>query len=91
MRLQEYERKKLLIDNFKETENIKKIKPYLVRTPEEAKKVIEDLSKIKTSEGIIAKRIDWSYEPNKESDGWIKYRLETELHCVVLERYEVGK
>lgn len=67
MILGEYERKKLLLNSIKETENIKRIRPYLVGNREQGKAAIEELS-LKGS-GVMVKRVEWDYTPNGNSNG----------------------
>lgn len=85
----QYERKKILLEQIGTTKNIKKIKPYIVSSPEEASNIIEKLGDLKGSEGAVIKRPDAIYTPDKETDAWIKYRIEIEIKCIVLDKYNV--
>ena len=81
--LQWYERKKIL-DTLSWTKNIKEAKSYVVNNRFDLKRIVEKLSELEGSEGAIIKRFDGVYSPGKESDAWIKYRVEIPLELVVL-------
>ena len=84
MGLRQYERKKILYDNFKDTENIKIVRAYPLESLEQAKKVIRELGDKPGSEGAVLKFVDGIYEPDKESKVWVKYRIELELHVLTM-------
>jgi len=84
MGLRQYERKKILYDNFKDTKNIKIVKAYPLESLEQAKKVIRELGDRPGSEGAVLKFVDGVYEPDKESKAWVKYRIELELHVLTI-------
>jgi len=81
--LQWYERKKIL-DTLSWTKNIKEAKSYVVNNRFDLRRIVEKLSELEGSEGAIIKRFDGVYSPGKESDAWIKYRVEIPLELVVL-------
>ena len=82
MELREYERKKILMEQFKETDNIKKVRVYVAKNREQAIKLIEKLKDLPGSEGAILKSFDGIYTPGEESKYWIKFRKEIELHLL---------
>ena len=67
------------------TKHIKEVFSLIVDTPQEAKKGINMMKKMKGSEGCMIKRYEGKYHKNGESDDWIKFRNELELHVRVLE------
>lgn len=73
------DRKKILKNNFKFTENIKYVEHILVSSPESLIKAVNLMKKLKGSEGAIIKRLDGKYKPGKETDYWIKFRVESPL------------
>ena len=84
MPLPEYERKKILFENIKDSENIKKLKFYEVSEPGEAREIVKKLSGLPGSEGAIIKHYDGIYMPGREYKSWIKFRIEIELRCISL-------
>jgi len=84
MSLEQYERKKLLDDYFRSHGKAHKMPYFIVKNREEARKAIEFVANLDGSEGAIIKRLTGAYSPGKETDAWIKFRVEIELKCVTL-------
>lgn len=76
--------RKLIMNKLKFTKNIQKTYSIVVNTPAEAKKAMIICKNLKGSEGAIIKKYDSIYESGKETDAWIKFRVELETHLVVL-------
>jgi len=84
MSLEQYERKKLLDDYFRSHGKAHKMPYFIVKNREEAREAIEFVANLDGSEGAIVKRLTGVYSPGKETDAWIKFRVEIELKCVTL-------